>query len=196
MADRPNPAFAPISQGDPLGARSLSDRLPIDALDRLTEAEAALLAKLKPGQLRAVASWLRAIAPKDPHQSEPLSEDQAADPAGITAQAAVATALGHSFRAQASRLDHLARQARPDGSAIIGTLMSSTWAYLLTAAGDCQRQPLGEAVDAPPEPCEVAELQAAYGSDEFSVVLGAVELAQRFGPRFGLGLGSGLEAER
>jgi hypothetical protein len=129
----------------------------------MTEAEAALSAKLSPGQLRAVASWLRAIAPN--HEHQPAIE------------------VSHCFRAQASRLDHLARQSsRPDGDVVIGALLSRTLAYLLTANGDCQRQPLGEG-DAPPEPCDEAALREAYGCEEFTVVLGTAELAQRFGPR-------------
>lgn len=161
MGDRSFPSQRPNDW-----AHQLSDRLPlktgIDGAEP-SQMEAALTEKLAPAQLRAVASWMRAIANTYDHQAPPQ--------------------VGHSFRAQASRLDQLARQLIPDTGTIVGTVMSAQVAYLMTATGQYLRQDLsqpGEA-EAPTEPCGEAEFRQAYHHTDFTVLLGAERLAQRFG---------------
>ena len=150
---------------------SLSDPLPLpramdDACEVTTlarqQAEAALTEKLAPAQLRAVASWLRAIAST---YAPPAPE-----------------VVGHSLRAQASRLDQLARQLTPEAGAVVGTVMSATVAYLMTATGQYLRQVLSQPgeTDPPAEPCSEDEFNQAYHNPEFTVLLGAERLAQRF----------------
>lgn len=149
---------------------SLSDRLlPAPELtpnSRLQPADAALLEKLEPGQLRAVATWMRAMATTYDHKA----------PASV----------GHSFRTQASRIDQLARQHQPAEDAVVGTLMSSSQAYWMTAAGEYWRQTLGQGpgtADAPAERCSAAVFSQAYLNPDFTVLLGAERLLQRFGLR-------------
>ena len=90
--------------------------------------------------------------------------------------------MSHSFRAQASRLDHLARQLKPETSTVVGTVMSDQVAYLLTATGQYLRQDLSHTDDAEPpmEPCSEAEFRQAYHNPQFTVLLGAERLAKLF----------------
>lgn len=168
MGDRHSSQQSPLNNG-----ASLSNHLPLShrfdrdegeqATPELQQAEVSLTTKLAPAQLRAVASWMREIASTYDHQA----------PAEV----------GHSFRAQASRLDHLARNLTTEVDAVIGTVMSAQVAYLMTATGQYLRQTLsqpGEA-EAPTEPCSEAEFRQAYKNPEFTVLLGAERLRQRFG---------------
>lgn len=170
MGDRDFPQQSPLNDG-----ASLSDRLPFsqhvgssegdEATPELQQNEAALTEKLAPAQLRAVASWMRAIASTYDHQAPPQ--------------------VGHSFRAQASRLDQLARQLAPEADTVIGTLMSAQRAYLMTAAKQYLRQDLSQPgeTESPTQPCSESEFRQAYHNPEFTVLLGAERLAQRFKPR-------------
>lgn len=171
MGDRDSPTSLSWDSTEPPGDRlSLTDRLPFPSEpdethpsgDALQPLEAALTEKLAPAQLRAVASWMRAIAQTYEHQA----------PAQVD----------HSFRAQASRLEQLARQAQPDPGTVVGTIISAHMAYLMTATGQYLRQPMGLPGDpeAPAEPCDEAEFRQAYGDPNFTVLLGAEQLAQRF----------------
>ncbi len=150
--------------------KGLSDSLPLapklELEQSLQPPDIALLEKLHPGQLRAVASWMRSLASTYDHQAPPE--------------------VGHSFRAQASRLDQLARQTQPTEDAIVGTLMSSTEAYWMTAKGQYWHQVLGQApgeADAPAAPCSEAVFRQAYLNPDFTLLLGAERLAQCFGMR-------------
>ena len=167
MGDRNSSQQSPLNNG-----ASLSDHLPLshhfdrdeeyETTSELQQTEASLTTKLAPAQLRAVASWMRAIAITYDHQA----------PAEV----------GNSFRAQASRLDQLARNLTTEADALIGTVMSAQVAYLMTATGQYLRQTLsqpGEA-EAPTEPCSEAEFRQAYESPEFTVLLGAERLRHHF----------------
>lgn len=162
MGDRDNADLSP----------GLNDPFPFtpESHPSLQPSDMALLDKLNPGQLRAVASWMRAIASTYDPQAPPE--------------------VGHSFRAQASRLDQLARQAQPDTDALVGTLMSSTTAYWMTATGQYWQQALGQdsgddlgKADAPATACSEAAFRQAYLNPDFTVLLGAERLAQCFGTR-------------
>jgi len=142
---------------------SSSSASPTDLSTALQQSEAALIAKLAPAQLRTVASWMRAIANTYDHSA--------------------ASQVSHSFRAQASRLDQLARQAVSSPSTIVATLMSATEAYLMTETGEYLRQPIGPPgeADCPAELCSPAEFRQAYDSSAFTVLLGAERLTRSYG---------------
>lgn len=154
---------SPLNPGEPL-----SDRLPLSpaSADGISPppppSEAALIEKLAPAQLRAVANWMRAIASTYVHKAPPE--------------------VSHSFRAQASRLDQLARQLTPATSTVVGTVMSDQVAYLLTATGQYLRQNLSQPgeTEAPTESCSEAEFRQAYHNPQFTVLLGAERLATLF----------------
>lgn len=155
----------------------LSDRFPLEKPNlgsmeqgensAFQDAEAALIdqlspVQLSPAQLRAVARWMRSLSHSYEHQAPPE--------------------VGQCFRAQASRLEQLARKITPDAGAVVGSIMSPTLAYLLTATGQYLRQPLNQpgAMEAPLEPCEEEEFREAYANPDFSVILGAERLARCF----------------
>ncbi len=162
MGDRTSAQQPHFQSGESLSDRLLNSAANLDLTPALQQAEAKLTAQLSPAQIRAMASWMRAIASTYDHQA----------PAEV----------GHSFRSQASRLDQFARQRTSEADTIIGTVMSGQIAYLMTSTEQFLRQELsqpGEA-ESPTEPCSEAEFCQAYHNPEFTVLLGAERLEQRF----------------